>query len=101
MNFKPLHNYVLVKANKEKEEVTKSGIILPVVERDKSSENFTSGEVVAVGLGKFVNEDRTNVPEVKVGDKVLFALYVGNEIKIDGESFLMMNSNDICAVVEE
>lgn len=93
VKLKPLGDRVLVRPS-EKEEVTKSGILLPDTAKEKPQE----GEVVAVGPGK-VGEDGKRLPmEVKVGDKVLFAKYAGTEIKLDEQDYLILRDSDILAI---
>jgi len=84
MNVKPLGDRILVKPLAA-EEKTASGIVLP----DTAKEKPQQGEVLAVGSGR-----------VKVGDKVIYSKYAGNEIKIDGEECMIMNERDILAIVE-
>jgi len=96
MKVRPLADRVLVK-RVEEEEVKKSGIIIP----DTAKEKPQRGEVIAVGPGR-LDEKGQRVPmEVKVGDKVLFSKYAGNEVKIEGEEYLIMREDDILAVIEE
>jgi chaperonin GroES len=77
------------------EERTKGGIILP----DTAKEKPVIGEVVAVGPGKVTEDGKKVLPEVKVGDKVLYGKYSGTEVTIDGEEYLIMREADIFAVV--
>ncbi len=93
MNLKPLGDRVVVKPG-EKEEMTKSGIVLPDTAKEKPQE----GEIVAVGTGKY--EDGKQIPlEVKVGDKVVYSKYGGTEIKNDGDDYLILRESDILAIV--
>lgn len=96
MKLKPLHDNIIVKQFKE-EEITKSGIILPgTLNKEKPQE----GEIVATGKGR-LNEKGELVPlELKVGDKIIFSKYSPNEIKIDGEDYLVMKESDVLAVIE-
>ena len=96
MELRPLHDRIVVKRVEEKEPV-RGGIIIP----DTAKEKPQQGEVVAVGKGKRL-ENGTVVPlEVRAGDKVLFAKYSGNEIKIDGIEYLIMREDEVLGVVEE
>lgn len=96
MKIRPLHDRVLVKRLEEMNK-TKGGIIIP----DNAKEKPSEGIVEAVGNG-FVAEDGKILPmSVKVGDKVLFAKWSGNEIKIGGEDRLIIKESEILAVVEE
>ncbi len=92
VNITPLHDRVLVRRLEEKETV-KGGIIIP----DSAKEKPQEGEVVAVGAGK-LNEkgDRIQL-DVKVGDRILFGKYSGNDIKIDDEEFLILKEDEILA----
>ena len=94
VNVTPLHDRVLVRRLEEKESV-KGGIIIP----DSAKEKPQEGEVVAVGAGK-LNEkgDRIQL-DVKVGDRILFGKYSGNDIKIDDEEFLILKEDEILAKI--
>jgi chaperonin GroES len=95
MNIRPLYDRVVVKRVEEKEQV-KGGILIP----DSAKEKPQEGEVLAVGKGKRL-EDGSVVPlEVKVGDKILFGKYSGNEIKLDGEECMIMREDEILAIIE-
>jgi chaperonin GroES len=94
--IQPLGDRVVVKPT-QREEVTKSGIVLP----DTAKEKPQRGEVIAVGPGR-LNDDGERMPmEVKVGDEVLFAKYAGTELKIDDEEYLILSEKDILAVLTE
>ena len=95
MNIVPLHDRILVKRI-EAEETTKSGIIIP----DTAKEKPIEARVIAVGPGKRADDGRRIEPMVKKGDRVLFAKWSGNEIKLDGEEHLIMSEDEILAVVE-
>ena len=94
MNFRPLHDRVVVK-RVEQEEKTKGGIIIPDTAKEKPQE----GEVIAVGPGAR-NEDGELIPlDVKAGDRVLFGKWSGTEVKIDGEDLLIMKESDLLGVI--
>ncbi|HWO44256.1 MAG TPA: co-chaperone GroES [Methylomirabilota bacterium] len=94
MNLKPLGDRVVVKPV-EKEERTKSGIVLPDTAKEKPQE----GIVEAVGTGRIL-DNGTKVPmELKVGDKVLYAKYAGNEFKVDEIEYLIVSEKDVLAIV--
>lgn len=95
MNVKPLGDRILVKPLAA-EEKTASGIIVP----DTAKEKPQQGEVLAVGSGRLLESGQKVDLEVKVGDKVIYSKYAGNEIKIDGEECMIMNERDILAIVE-
>ncbi|OCL27756.1 co-chaperone GroES [Orenia metallireducens] len=95
MNIKPLGDRVVIKAV-EKEEVTKSGIVLP----DTAKEKPQQGEVVAVGAGKKLDNGEVLAPEVKAGDVVIYGKFAGTEIKHEGQEYLILSEKDILAVIE-
>ena len=95
MQLKPLHDNVLVKRTEE-EETSSGGIILSGSAKEKPSQ----GEVVAVGPGKISNSGDTNAMNVSVGDIVIFGQYGGNEIKLDGEEYLILSEKDIFGIVK-
>lgn len=94
MNIKPLGNRVVIKRAEVKEE-TKSGIILTGTAKEKPQ----YAEVVAVGPGLVVDGARQEM-EVKIGDKVLYSQYVGTDIKLDGEEYIILKEDDILAIIE-
>jgi chaperonin GroES len=94
MNFRPLHDRVLVR-RVEAEEKTAGGIIIPDTAKEKPQE----GEVVAVGSGAR-GEDGTVTPlDVKSGDKILFGKWSGTEVRVNGEDLLIMKESDILGIV--
>jgi len=95
MKVRPLGDRVLVKPL-EVEEKKKGGIIIPDTAKEKPQE----GKVIAVGKGKITEEGKVLPLDVKVGDKILFGRYSGNEIKIDDEDYLIVKEEDILAIVE-
>ena len=94
MKFTPLHDKVLVKRTEE-EEKSAGGIALPGSATEKPSQ----GEVIAVGPGKKSENGDVSPVGVAVGDTVIFGQYGGNEIKIDGEEYLILSESDIFGVV--
>jgi len=94
MNLRPLGDRVVVKPV-EKDQKTKSGIVLPDTAKEKPQE----GIVEAVGTGRIL-DNGTKVPmELKVGDKILYAKYAGNEFKFDEIEYLIVSEKDVLAVV--
>jgi chaperonin GroES len=91
VNIIPLHDRVVVKRFEEKESI-KGGIIIP----DSAKEKPQEGEVVAVGAGKREKGERIPL-DVKVGDRVLFGKYSGNDIKIDDEEYMILKEDEILA----
>ena len=94
MKLKPLHDNVLVKRTEE-EETSSGGIILSGSAKEKPSQ----GKVVAVGPGRISNSGETVPMNVSEGDIVIFGQYGGNEIKIDGDEYLILSESDIFGVV--
>jgi chaperonin GroES len=95
MNFRPLHDRVVVRRI-ESEEKTKGGIIIPDTAKEKPQE----GEVVAVGPGARNEQGQVVALDVKVGDRILFGKWSGTEVKVDGNDLLIMKESDIMGVVE-
>jgi len=96
MKFRPLHDRVVVRRI-EGEEKTKGGIIIPDTAKEKPQE----GEVIAVGPGARDESGKVVAPELKAGDRVLFAKWSGTEVRIDGEDLLIMKESDIMGVIEQ
>jgi chaperonin GroES len=94
MNLRPLGDRVVVKPV-EKEEKTKSGLYLPDTAKEKPQE----GLVEAVGTGRILDNGQKVPMELKVGDKVLYAKYAGNEFKIEDVEYLIISEKDVLAVV--
>lgn len=92
--IKPLSDRVVIK-RVDVEETTKSGIILTGAAKEKPQEAL----VVAVGPGKVENGNLIKM-DVKVGDRVLFSKYSGNEIKLDGEELIILRQDDILGIIE-
>ncbi|HEX8983004.1 MAG TPA: co-chaperone GroES [Ktedonobacterales bacterium] len=92
----PIADRVVVKPL-QKEETTKSGLIIPDTAKEKPQE----GEVVAVGVGKLLDNGKRAEMEVKVDDRVLFAKYGGTEFKLDDAELLVLRESDILAVIEK
>ncbi|MBO8141671.1 MAG: co-chaperone GroES [Firmicutes bacterium] len=89
----PLGDRVVVKAI-EQEEKTKGGIVLPDTAKEKPQE----GEVLAVGSGRLLDNGERVPLEVKVGDRVVFAKYGGTEVKLNGETYIILRESDILAI---
>ena len=95
MNVRPLHDRIIVQRTEEQEQKV-GGIIIP----DTAKEKPQQGKVIAVGKGK-VKDDGTLLPlDVKAGDAILFGKYSGQEIKIEGEEYLIMREDEVLAVLE-
>ncbi|MDD2786275.1 MAG: co-chaperone GroES [Patescibacteria group bacterium] len=96
MKLRPLNDRLIVKAL-PKEEVTKSGIILPdTVDKERPEQ----GEVIAIGPGKLLEDGKRSAMDVKVGDKVIFKKYAPDEVKIENEEYLVISEYDVLAVLE-
>jgi chaperonin GroES len=93
MNITPLHDRVLVRRLEEKE-TAKGGIIIPDTAKEKPHE----GEVIAIGAGKMEKGHRVPL-DVKVGDRILFGKYTGNDIKIDDQEYLILREDEILVKV--
>ena len=96
MNFRPLHDRVVVRRI-EAEEKTAGGIIIPDTAKEKPQE----GEVVAVGPGARDESGKIAALDVKAGDRVLFGKWSGTEVRIDGQDLLIMKESDIMGVIEQ
>jgi len=94
-SLKPLGDRVVIQPT-PKEEVTKSGIVLPDTAKEKPQE----GTIIAVGAGKLDDKGVRQPLEVKEGLKVLYAKYAGTEFKVDGKEYIILSEKDILAVVE-
>ena len=95
MNFRPLHDRVVVRRIEE-DTKTAGGIIIPETAQEKPMQ----GEVVAVGPGARDDAGKLIAPDVKAGDQVLFGKWSGTEVKIDGNELLIMKESDIMGVLE-
>src|SRR6195952_335734 len=96
MNFRPLHDRVVVK-RLEGEEKTKGGIIIPDTAKEKPQE----GEVVAAGPGARDEDGKRVEMELKAGDRILFGKWSGTEVKIDGEDLIIMKESDVLGVLDQ
>jgi len=96
MKVKPIREYVLIR-RLESESKTSGGLIIP----DTAKEKPVQGIVIGVGEGKIDNNGQLVKPVVKEGDKVLFTKWSGTEVKVDGESLVVMKECDIIALIED
>jgi chaperonin GroES len=96
MKIRPLHDRVIVK-REEEERKSPGGIVIP----DTAAEKPIRGKVIAVGKGKILENGQVRPLDLKVGDKILFGKYGGNEVKVDGEELLVMREEDVMAVIEK
>lgn len=96
MNVRPLGDRVIVKPV-AKEEMTKAGIILPdTVDKERPEQ----GAVIAVGPGRLLENGSRAPMSVKIGDKIVFKKYSPDEVKVDGEEYLVISETDVMAVIE-
>jgi len=96
MALRPLHDRILVQRIEEGEQVV-GGIIIP----DSAKEKPQQGKVVAVGAGKADKDGKRIALDVKADDTILFGKYSGQEVKIDGQEYLIMREDEVLAVVEK
>ena len=96
MKIKPLHDRVLVKRIEE-EQKTKGGIIIP----DTAKEKPQIGKVIATGPGKLLDNGKRSPMNIKKNDEILFPKYMGNDVEIDGEKYVILKEHDILGIVEK
>ena len=97
MALRPLGDRILVKRIEEKEQKSPGGIIIP----DTAKEKPQRGTVTAVGKGA-INDKGERMPmDVKEGDEVLFGKYSGNDVKIDGEEYLILKESEVLGIIEK
>ncbi len=96
MNVRPLHDRIIVHRLEEGEQKI-GGIIIP----DTAKEKPQQGKVIAVGNGKSKDDGKRVPLDVKAGDLILFGKYSGQEIKLDGEEYLIMREDEVLAVIDE
>jgi chaperonin GroES len=95
MTVRPLHDRLIIQRLDEGEQ-TIGTIIVP----DSAKEKPQRGKVLAVGLGKVREDGTRQTPDVKDGDTILFGKYSGQEIKVDGEDYLIMREDDVLAIID-
>jgi chaperonin GroES len=95
MNVRPLHDRLIIQRLEEGEQKV-GGIIIP----DTAKEKPQQGKVIAVGTGKVKDDGTRQAPDVKAGDRILFGKYSGQEIKLDGEDYLIMKEDEVLGVIE-
>jgi chaperonin GroES len=95
MNVRPLHDRIIVQRLEEGEQKV-GNIIIP----DSAKEKPQEGKVVAVGKGKIEKDGKVTPLDVKAGDTILFGKYAGQEIKVDGEEYLIMREEEVLGVIE-
>ena len=96
MNVRPLHDRIIVQRIEEGEQRI-GGIIIP----DTAKEKPQQGKVIAAGAGKVKDDGKRTPLDVKAGDLILFGKYSGQEIKLDGEEYLIMREDEVLAIIDE
>ena len=96
MNIRPLYDRLVVKRIEGQDEKTASGLIIP----DSAKEKPQEGEVVAVGKGKRLEDGKVVPLDVQPGDRILFGKYSGNDIKLDGEEYLIMREDEVLGILD-
>lgn len=96
MNVRPLHDRIIVQRIEEGEQKI-GGIIIP----DTAKEKPQQGKVIAAGSGKVKDDGKRTPLDVKAGDSILFGKYSGQEIKLDGEEYLIMREDEVLAVIDQ
>ena len=96
MKLKPLDDRVVIKQS-DAEEKTAGGIILP----DTAKEKPQIGRIMATGPGKLLDNGKRNKISVKKNDEVIYAKYIGSEVEIDGEKYVILRESDILGIVEK
>ena len=95
MKLKPIGDKIIVE-RMEPETKTKGGIVLPEAAKEKPKE----GKIIAVGQGKLLDNGTRMAPTVKVGERVIFTSYAGNEVKVNDKEYLIMSEDDILAIID-
>jgi chaperonin GroES len=95
MNIRPLHDRIIIQRLEEGEQKV-GGIIIP----DSAKEKPQQGKVIAAGAGKVKDDGTRQRPDVKTGDRILFGKYSGQEIKLDGEDYLIMREEEVLGVLD-
>jgi len=93
--LRPFNDVILIERAQATEK-TAGGIVIP----DTAKEKLTKGVVIAVGRGKVLKDGRIQEPSVKVGDRVLFGKYSGNEVEQDGKSYILCHEEDLYGVLD-
>jgi len=96
MKLRPLDDRVVIKQS-EAQEKTSGGIILP----DTAKEKPQIGKVIATGPGKLLDDGKRGEMSIKKNDNVIYAKYIGNEVELDGEKFIILRESDVLGIVEK
>ena len=95
MNVRPLHDKILIKRI-DAPQMTKGGIVIPDTVKEKPQE----GKVIATGKGRILEDGKVVPLAVKKGDRILFGKYGGTEIKLEGEDYIILEENEVLAIIE-
>ena len=95
MTIRPLHDRILIQRLDDEGEQRVGGIIVP----DTAKEKPQQGQVIAAGAGKIRDDGTRQPPDVKAGDRILFGKYAGQEIRVDGQDYLIMREEEVLGVV--
>jgi chaperonin GroES len=95
MNVRPLHDRLIIQRLDEGEQKV-GGIIIP----DSAKEKPQQGKVIAAGAGKVKDDGTRQLPDVRAGDVILFGKYSGQEIKLEGEEYIIMREDEVLGVIE-
>jgi len=95
MKIRPLYDRIVVQRLEDKETV-RGGIIIP----DSAKEKPQEGKVLAVGKGKMLEDGKVVPLDVRVGQRILFGKYAGNDIKLDGEEYTLMREDEVLGILE-
>ncbi|MGA1979073.1 MAG: co-chaperone GroES [Sedimentisphaerales bacterium] len=96
MKLRPLDDRIVIEQS-EAEEKTAGGIILP----DTAKEKPQIGKVAAIGPGKLLDDGKRSKMSVKKNDEVIYAKYIGSEVEIDGEKFVVLHESDVLGIIEK
>jgi len=96
MKLRPLDDRVVIKPS-QAEEKTAGGIIIPDTAKDKPQ----MGKIVAAGLGKILDDGKRSPMTVKKGDEVIYGKYIGSDVEIDGEKYVILSEKDVLGIVEK
>jgi len=96
MKLRPLDDRVVIKQS-EAEEKTTGGIILP----DTAKEKPQTGKIIAIGPGKLLDDGKRSKMSVKKNDRVIYGKYMGNEVELDGEKYVILRESDLLGIVEK
>ena len=97
MKIRPLYDRVVVKRVEDKDAAMQGGLFIP----DSAKEKPQEGEVMAIGKGKRMEDGTLVALDVQVGDRILFGKYSGNDIKLDGEEYMIMREDEILGILDK